>query len=255
MPQQRENDEIGEGEELGLLNKPSPSPNAIPNGPASGFSEGPEDPDRDGALAPFLKFFKGKESTEEAEEELGTEMDVSAEMRELKCTAVEARKVGVEYYDPKPGDFVVGAVVSGNENKLDINIGADLLGSMLTREILPLYNREIDYLLCDLRNDTEDFMVSGKIGIVKYDEMLSSQPGPGRPVVETGTILFAQVLGRTLSGRPLLSGRRLFRRIAWHRARQVFFLLISNSFGGCRDCLSLYLILLDLLLLNFRISI
>ncbi|PKI62373.1 hypothetical protein CRG98_017179 [Punica granatum] len=92
---------------------------------------------------------------------------------------------------------------------------------MLTKEVLPLYNREMEYLLCDLKNDTEDFMVSGKMGVVKYDDALSSETGPGRPVVETGTVLFAEVLGRTLSGRPLLSTRRLFRRIAWHRVRQM----------------------------------
>lgn len=43
----------------------------------------------------------------------------------------------------------------------------------------------------------------------------------GRTLVPPGTVVFAEVLGRTLSGRPLLSARRLFRRLAWHRARQV----------------------------------
>ncbi|KAH0976315.1 hypothetical protein GBA52_026034 [Prunus armeniaca] len=60
----------------------------------------------------------------------------------------------------------------------------------------------------------------GKMGIVKT-EAVDGGAIPGRPVVETGTVLFAEVLGRTLSGRPLLSTRRLFRRIAWHRVRQI----------------------------------
>ncbi|KAG2282101.1 hypothetical protein Bca52824_053321 [Brassica carinata] len=34
------------------------------------------------------------------------------------------------------------------------------------------------------------------------------------------TMTFADVLWRTLSGRPLLSSRRYFRRIAWHQVRQ-----------------------------------
>lgn len=42
-----------------------------------------------------------------------------------------------------------------------------------------------------------------------------------RTLVAPGTVVFAEVLGRTLSGRPLLSARRLFRRLAWHRARQI----------------------------------
>lgn len=228
MPQPRENDETGGNDELELLNKPSPV--AVPNGSASGSEEGSESLDGEEALEPFLKFFKGKESLEEEEDEIGAGMEVSEEKRELKSNVSEAPKAHVEYYDPKPGDFVMGVVVSGNENKLDINVGADLLGTMLTKEVLPLYDREMEYLLCDLKKDTEDFMISGKMGILKYYDALSSEPGPGRPVVEMGTVLFAEVLGRTLSGRPLLSTRRLFRRIAWHRVRQVLF--FSISFAG-----------------------
>ncbi|CAF2098953.1 unnamed protein product [Brassica napus] len=44
----------------------------------------------------------------------------------------------------------------------------------------------------------EEFLVHGKIGIVKHDDE-------------------DDVLGRTLSGRHLLSSRRYFRRIAWHQ--------------------------------------
>ncbi|GMP80025.1 hypothetical protein CsSME_00035287 [Camellia sinensis var. sinensis] len=97
---------------------------------------------------------------------------------------------------------------------------------MLTKEVLPLYDKEMDYLLCDTEKDAEEFMVVGKMGIVRDDEAVNGEPVPGRPVVEPGTVLFAEVLGRTLSGRPLLSTRRFFRRIAWHRVRQVLFLLL-----------------------------
>nr|KYP51077.1 30S ribosomal protein S1 isogeny A [Cajanus cajan] len=92
---------------------------------------------------------------------------------------------------------------------------------MLTKEVLPLYGKEMENLLCDVDNDAESFMAQGKMGIVKNEEAISGVAVPGRPVVEIGTILFAEVLGRTLSGRPLLSTRRLFRRIAWHRVRQI----------------------------------
>lgn len=193
------------------------------NEPAGGSGE-------DEALAPFLKFFKNKEDPSDDEgDERGEVVEVLDEQSGGESVD---EKVSVEYYEPKQGDFVVGVVVSGNENRLDVNVGADLLGTMLTKEVLPLYEKEMDHLLCDLKNDAEAFMARGKMGIVKYDEAMSAGPGPGRPVVETGTVLFAEVLGRTLSGRPLLSTRRLFRRIAWHRVRQVLLSLCLPILAG-----------------------
>ncbi|KAG4157534.1 hypothetical protein ERO13_D02G068000v2 [Gossypium hirsutum] len=211
FPERFENDSgIEENEELELLNKPSPAP--VNNGFVSDVDKESEKPDKEEVLEPFLKFFRPSEPLEVEE---GGELEDSEEKID------EVKKVGVEYYEPKPGDLVVGVVVSGNENKLDVNVGADMLGTMLTKDVLPLYDKEMDYLVCDLENKAEEFMVYGKMGIVKDDDAMSGGPGPGRPVVETGTVLFAEVLGRTLSGRPLLSTRQLFRRIAWHRVRQI----------------------------------
>lgn len=227
FPENVENEGLEGNEELELLNKPNLVP--ISNGVASEVDKKSEKPDEEEALAPFLKFFKPRDSAEEVEEE-GSEVGVSRESIDVDDKVGED-KVSVEYYEPKPGDFVIGVVVSGNENKLDVNVAADLLGTMLTKEVLPLYDKEMDFLLCDLKKDAEEFMVRGKMGIVKDDDAIamSGGLGPGRPVVETGTVLFAEVLGRTLSGRPLLSTRRLFRKMAWHRVRQVLFLLSSYS--------------------------
>ncbi|KAM1264163.1 hypothetical protein ACFX15_033563 [Malus domestica] len=221
-----EGDGVGENEELELLDKPSHVP--ISNGSALEVDKDSEKPDeesemidKDEALAPFLKFFAPRDSADgEGVEGKGGEVGVFEEESELDGDNEEAEKVNVEYYEPKPGDFVVGIVVSGNENKLDVNVGADLLGTMLTKEVLPLYDKEMDYLLCDTNYDAEEFMVRGKMGIVKNEAVMGG-PVLGGPVVEIGTVLFAEVLGRTLSGRPLLSTRRLFRRIAWHRVRQI----------------------------------
>ena len=234
-----EGDGVGENEELELLDKPSPVP--LSNGSALEVDKDSEKPDeesemvdKDEALAPFLKFFAPRDTADgEGVEGKEGEVGVFEEESELDGDneeAEEAEKVNVEYYEPKPGDFVVGIVVSGNENKLDVNVGADLLGTMLTKEVLPLYDKEMDYLLCDTNYDAEEFMVRGKMGIVKNEAVMGG-PVPGGPVVETGTVLFAEVLGRTLSGRPLLSTRRLFRRIAWHRVRQVLFLFFFLLFG------------------------
>lgn len=217
LPEKPNNEGFGENEELELLDKPYLKPGYDPS--VSEPVVETTKPDEDEALAPFLKFFKARDSSEQATlaGELETYEEDSIENDHTEAT----KKVYIEYYDPKPGDLVVGVVVSGNENKIDVNVGADLLGTMLTKEVLPLYDKELQYLLCDLEKDTEDIMASGKMGIVKNDEAISGESEPGRPVVETGTVLFAEVLGRTLSGRPLLSTRRLFRRVAWHRVRQI----------------------------------
>ncbi|KAL2324669.1 hypothetical protein Fmac_023727 [Flemingia macrophylla] len=209
----------GTTQELELLNKPSPV--LVSEGSSTEVDVEQEKPSKEEALAPFLKFFKGRDSGEGVEED-GQGLQASEEKSNVAGENEEGdKKVDVEYYEPKPGDFVVGVVVSGNENKLDVNVGADLLGTMLTKEVLPLYGKEMENLLCDVNNDAESFMAQGKMGIVKNEEAISGVPVPGRPVVEIGTILFAEVLGRTLSGRPLLSTRRLFRRIAWYRVRQI----------------------------------
>ncbi|XP_043718055.1 protein PIGMENT DEFECTIVE 338, chloroplastic-like [Telopea speciosissima] len=206
-----ENERFQEIEGLELLGKPSPIP--VNGGSVTEVESESPKPDRDDALAPFLKFFKTRDSGEEVEEESESEVN--------KVEESQSQKVLVEYYEPKPGDLAVGVVVSGNENKIDVNIGADLLGTMLTKEVLPLYDQEFPYLLCDMEKDAEEFMVPGKMGIVWDEDAVSGEPVPGRPVVEVGTVLFAEVFGRTLSGRPLLSTRRLFRRVAWHRVRQI----------------------------------
>ncbi|GLT75160.1 hypothetical protein SLA2020_469060 [Shorea laevis] len=222
LPEKVENDGIEENEGLELLNKPSPAP--VNNGIASEVGKESEKANKDEALQHFLKFFKPRDSLGEGEEmeNEGVELGVSQEESdESKKESDEPGKVNVEYYGPRPGDFVVGVVVSGNENKLDVNVGADMLGTMLTKEVLPLYDKDMEYLLCDRKNNLEEFMVHGKIGIVKDEDAMGGEPVLGRPVVETGTVLFAEVLGRTLSGRPLLSTRRFFRRIAWHRVRQI----------------------------------
>lgn len=218
--------EIEDSEELELLNKPSPK--QVFN--ESDVEEVEEDevnkPDKDEILEPFYKFFRP------LEEEMNQNQSSIEE---------EDEKVGVEYYEPKAGDLVVGVVVSGSENKLDVNVGADMLGTMLTKEVLPLYGKEMDSLLCDLDKDAEEFLVRGKVGIVRNDEAMSGEPMQGKPVVEPGTILFAEVLGRTLGGRPLLSTRRLFRRIAWHRVRQVFFFLfLFTCYGNFGDVIGYF---------------
>ncbi|KAF4348387.1 hypothetical protein G4B88_015055 [Cannabis sativa] len=210
-----EEDKARDSGDYSLLDKPSPLVREDDSDDESTSEESVVKVDKDEALAPFLKFFTtdGVDKMTENEDEMG----VSKERNELDYEDEDGleEEEKNEEKKPKAGDFVVGVVVSGNENKLDVNIGADFLGTMLTKEVMPLYDKEMEYLLCDPNCDAEEFFVSGKMGIVKYDEA-NERPTPWKPVVEVGTIC---VLGRTLSGRPLISTRRLFR--GWLGTEQI----------------------------------
>ncbi|XP_010231966.1 uncharacterized protein LOC100830014 isoform X4 [Brachypodium distachyon] len=126
---------------------------------------------------------------------------------------------GGEYYEPKSGEYAVGVVVSGTEARLDVAVGADRLATLLSKELLPLCRSE-------LPNGGSQAVPPrlGSVGIVAASAVDGDDPNKkhgARTLVAPGTVVFAEVLGRTLSGRPLLSARRLFRRLAWHRASQV----------------------------------
>ncbi|GJN18494.1 hypothetical protein PR202_gb05661 [Eleusine coracana subsp. coracana] len=123
-----------------------------------------------------------------------------------------------ELYDPKPGDFAVGVVVSGTEARLDVAVGADRLATLLAKELLPLDRAGAD--TAEQSAPPRPGSVGVVTGPAMSEEELRKQKRGSRALVAPGTVVFAEVLGRTLSGRPLLSARRLFRRLAWHRARQ-----------------------------------
>lgn len=126
---------------------------------------------------------------------------------------------GGGHYDPKSGDYAVGIVVSGTEARLDVAVGADRLATLLTKELLPLCRAELPSGGAKPAPPRP-----GSVGVLEVspvDEETQNQKCGARTLVPPGTVVFAEVLGRTLSGRPLLSARRLFRRLSWHRARQV----------------------------------
>eukprot|EP01018_Ginkgo_biloba_P026873 Gb_23363 [translate_table: standard] len=194
--------------ELELLGKPTA---VVSNEVQEDLNHGDDE-----TVAPYIEFFS---STPASEDDGLDEWEFSKEV------GSNEQGVDVEFYDPQVGDLVVGVVVSGNANRIDVNIGSDLLATMLSKEVLPLYDAEMEQILCDVPREKNAEMknsfATGKVGIVKEDEALSPGPGLGRPVVDAGTVLCAEVLGRTLSGKPLLSLRRVTRRIAWHRVRQI----------------------------------
>lgn len=142
----------------------------------------------------------------------------------------------LEYYEPRVGDFVIGVVMSGNENRLEINIGSAGPARMYLNEVLPNNQSQMDRILCELRTDSYtganyaaaadgngcNLFGKGMMGILKEKrEIGDGWTRTGTSPIEEGTILYAQVLGRTLSGEPLLSSRRFARRVAWQRVKQI----------------------------------
>ncbi|KAI8004572.1 hypothetical protein LOK49_LG08G00811 [Camellia lanceoleosa] len=152
LPQESEepeNEAIQESEELGTQLRVKPTIKPVTNESVTEIDTKPQKPDEDEVLKPFLKFFKPKDSLEESIDSEDTNEEVEI--------GEESKRVSVEYYDPKPGDFAVGVVVSGNENKLD--------------------------------KDLEEFMVVGKMGIVRDDEAVNREP-VREAVVEHRAVLF-----------------------------------------------------------------
>ncbi|KAM3349734.1 hypothetical protein ACQJBY_022555 [Aegilops geniculata] len=143
---------------------------------------------------------------------------LSAGFVRLLNAGQEDADCGGVHYDPKSGDYAVGIVVSGTEARLDVAVGADRLATLLTKELLPLCRAELP-----TGGAKPAPPRPGSVGVLEaspVDEETQNQKRGARTLVPPGTVVFAEVLGRTLSGRPLLSARRLFRRLSWHRARQ-----------------------------------
>jgi small subunit ribosomal protein S1 len=212
----------GGGEELHLLDKPFPSPStedeAEPE-PAPAPAPSTEE-----ALASYLNFFQAKNADASADTEASSAAAVG-----FAEDGAGAGGRGVVYYDPKPGDLVVGVVVGGDARVLDVDVGAGGEPAlMLTKEAAPASREEFGYLACDVASSdgAREFAAEGRVGVaVSGGRMKAGRAGKAKcaPVVGVGTVVFAEVLGRTLGGRPLLSARRMFRRAAWHRVRQVLY--------------------------------
>ncbi|CAN6978916.1 unnamed protein product [Brassica oleracea var. botrytis] len=115
------------------------------------------------------------------------------------CNGIRARKFDISrsyqpfVYQDVVADVQSGGIVAEKELQL-LNKPNHVLTPEEDENQCRKAGYEFDYLLCDLNYDAEEFLVHGKMEIVRDDDEYD-------------------VLGRTLSGRPLLSSRRYFRRI------------------------------------------
>jgi len=157
-----------------------------------------------------------------------------------------------EFYVPVNSHRVLGIVVSGDEEGLQIDIGAENLGHLPVKEIQPIDKTDLNKLVWkrisennnndDNNHDsssssssssdepqqeeaaaaTEGFpMPKGSSRIVYDEEVLDSSDLAEPLLVDIGTVLNLEVTGTTPNGIALLSARRAGRRIAWERIRQI----------------------------------
>ncbi|KAM0894439.1 hypothetical protein ACQ4PT_024416 [Festuca glaucescens] len=149
----------GGGEELHLLDKPFPSASS-----EAGDESQPEPapaPSTEEVLASYLNFFqlKGADASEDTQSP-----SANAAVGFLEDGGAGA----VVYYDPRPGDLVVGVVVGGDARVLDLDVGAGGDPAlMLAKEAAPTSPDELGYLACDLASSDggSEFAAQGRVGV------------------------------------------------------------------------------------------
>ncbi|KAG5087915.1 hypothetical protein JHK86_000527 [Glycine max] len=163
---------IQELETLELLDKPSLVP--IKN---ESFSEIDVHSENvcieEDVLAPFLKFFKGSSDSVVEEEEVGGVLEGSKERGD---ESEEAKKTSwLISWDCSRDRCFCGFRTSGLEKN-------QLPGTMLTKEVFPLFSKEMEHLLCDVNNVEECSTIQGKIGILKNDDAINGIKQLGEPI-------------------------------------------------------------------------
>lgn len=139
-----------------------------------------------------------------------------------------------EYYVPVVGHRVVGVVVFGNHAKVDVDIGAAQYGQLHMQDLLPLDQLPIDQNKWILADDTKKGGEAGEgnergglgtpprgLPYVIHDEEVYAYESPAPHCVDIGTVLEMEVVGKTMTGKPLLSARKAAQRVAWDRVLQL----------------------------------
>lgn len=129
------------------------------------------------------------------------------------------------YYNPKVGDYVMGIVASGNHGTLDMDIGANKLGHLFWKNVVPLDVCNIKDMSGEFpdTNSPDSNVTLGPAGgpYFVHDEEVLNLALEAPMAVELGTVLTMEVKGITPSGRALLCARSVAREYSWQRVRQM----------------------------------
>ncbi|MCO5583673.1 hypothetical protein L7F22_037586 [Adiantum nelumboides] len=123
-----------------------------------------------------------------------------------------------QFYVPQKGDLVLGAVTFINDQKVDLEIGAELSALMPLRDLQPLLQHD-DSLFFEVSSEGTCSVPFGESLLLKGKSALNNSFENG--VFVTGTILVAEVIGKTIiDGRAILSCKSAAHKFAWHRIDQ-----------------------------------
>jgi exosome complex RNA-binding protein Rrp4 len=128
-----------------------------------------------------------------------------------------------EFYQPEERDIVLAAVLSSNDDELELEIGAQFPAVMPFREFQPFPQiiENTFFKLPDNDRSTHDRFVppGGRVLLVEDKTVNDGSYTEG---VRAGTVVLAEVQGRALTdGRAILSCRLPARRLSWNRIAQV----------------------------------
>ncbi|KAI5077222.1 hypothetical protein GOP47_0007046 [Adiantum capillus-veneris] len=124
-----------------------------------------------------------------------------------------------QFYVPREGDLVVGAVTFINDQKVDLEIGAKLSALMPLRELQPLVQHAGNGFF-DTSGKDSLRMPFGESLLVRGE--LASNSFSHTGIVGIGSILVAEVIAKTIiDGRAILSCKSPAQKLAWHRIDQL----------------------------------
>lgn len=124
------------------------------------------------------------------------------------------------YYEPREGDLILGAVMFMNDQKVDLEIGAELSALMPLRDLQPR-SQNVEKMFFEIPSSEDSFNVPLGASLLVTDKMDFDGP-PGNGAVDIGTVVLAEVTGRTIiDGRAILSCKSPAQRLAWCRLEQL----------------------------------
>ncbi|KAH7428577.1 hypothetical protein KP509_09G007500 [Ceratopteris richardii] len=124
-----------------------------------------------------------------------------------------------QFYIPQEGDLVVGAVTFINDQKVDLEIGAELCALMPLKDLHSLFQHG-DSTLIEISGENCLNVPLGESFIMKEDDIVDHVFCNSK--IDVGTVILAEVIGKTIiDGRAILSCKSYAQKLAWHRINQL----------------------------------